>query len=509
MMNRSWVSWIVTFIIINIFLLLRFMDFRTSPAVMVFLFLFYFFIVLFLIRSIPDKKKVFRLKTRTGLFLLIIITIGVLLKLLLLNEPLMPTETEWEYKINGMNYAQGNITGSFGEHSQMMSFFLTIFFSLFGVKSFSVVLLGLAIYILTTLIVFYASKDIFKNSSGAIFSTIIFSVILQTFQYYTSAEPEPLGAMFLVFAVWMVWKSIHSEKFLVPAAIATGIIASAKAELIIFAIPLVLYYIFMKKSFNMKTVNAAILFLFTAIPGYVFFFAQKGFRNIMNRFFPKYFTFQTEEFPLDYTVSKNLSSFFSNLFNLNRNPLFVWVLFLAGFLNLKKHKQELSYLGSVLLMYVLVYSLFVFNHQMRYIILIYPVLSIWLGHGMMNIYSVFKKNVSLKGVYIAAILIIALILSSGIIPELQGKSFRFENSEISLSEVHNYIDEDMVIICEPELICAFELFPYDLDEEKEEGKDSLCISLMKNYDYCSQFIDESESSRVVYLNDAYKVTKIY
>lgn len=499
-------SWVIAYVILLVVGLLKFLSINKTLGWLVFLFVYFAAMLILIFRYFPEKKKNFSIKGKTALLLFIIIIVGIILKLHSVNEPLNTTETEWQYKHMSLNSITMQEITLYGDHPILTTFFLNIVLLLLGISTSGVVIYGLLIYILTSLAIFYVSKDIFKKDLESLIAVVVFSLLPQTFIYYTTAEAETLGALLLIITAWMVWKSLEEEKYLLPAALTFALAISAKVELIIYLLPFtIVYYLFNKKRlWTKRKIDAITTFLFAGLPGYLYLLDQRAFKNILNRLFPNIVKFYTEEVPSDYTIKANIILFFQNLFNITKHPLVFFVFFSASFIDFKQNKKELLFLSSILVTYAVIYGLFIFGYQFRYIVMIYPVVCLMIGHGLLNMHAWLKKRIAINPQIILVILLIVLILLSGLPKTLKGKTISMENMDSSLKPAKEFITNDTIIVCEPFLACQFEFFPHKITTGVLKSKKTvLCIDYVNTKNYCERYYNQFEKNKIVFKNDIY------
>jgi hypothetical protein len=418
--------------------------------------LFYVLVTIFfsIIASNQLKNYLKSIGTKYWVFLLIIFLFGLIIRLTTspMYDPARSGGSEYLLSAKSFVLKQEYINcdlGSFNNclisgssnHPAGYAFFLNLIFSVFGLTAKSALYFNVLVGSLTAVLIFLIFNLLFKEKMIALLSTFFFLLLKNHVSYSGTAEDMIFNVFFLSLTIFLFLFTIHTKNWKILSLTILSfffLVQIRNEQLFLLIIFILFYFIFVKKGHKQIVRNKKQFIYLSFILFFCFLsFFPIAFLRLSNP------DFRESSFAMTITApsSNNQNAIFSTkylkkyfpkiikeIYNLPK--IAIPILFVTFFYFFKNKKITLFFLSTIFL-HLTIYGSYWPGDLQRYIINIYPSISILIGLGILNIISLAKQKKLFISKNHLVILFVLLILSSSFFSE---KVFVGEPSEVELGE---------------------------------------------------------------------------
>ncbi len=466
------------------------------------LFIIFSIIMIIFICEFKHLKKPFlNISKKTWIYLLIIFFVGVVLRTLIIphhfgmviDEPInINIATNILEKNNAVSCENSfqPESCSFSFQSVGWPFFLSIFFSAFGLKTVLTFYLNILIGSLTVIGIFLFAYVLFQNEKIALLSAFLLSIYRTHIIWSSSANAIIFGCFLLLITstIFFIYLKEKRENILFLFLTMLLYLLFVRAEMIITLIPYGILFLFGKNKhvFNNKTlVYISIVLLLSIL--------------YLSHFSSLYYTHTTVLEPrTEFNFNSFLTFLRTELFNFFNNTYYNLSLLLLAVIGMfycfKKYKKNFIFLISCFTLLFITYTSYQSTGRLRFFINIIVILIIFSSLGT---FWVLEKTKQKKKYFtLTKVIIIIILIYISIIETNQLYINKSSIPNVLLLKIPTLINkntkEECVIISEEPLLISstntFKTIPM-IDFRKNENeilknlKKEKCVLFFKEY-YC-------------------------
>lgn len=386
-----------------------------------------FIIFLFLNHKVI-KKHFKNINKKIWVLLFVIIIFGGTLRVIFNHEPHWSNEPEWGHKINGKSFILYG-KAHYIDQPHGHAFLLALTYSLLGANDLATLALNIFMSCLTILLVFLLTYILFKDTSTALFSSFILSIMPKHIYFSGTGENEITSIFFVLIFLLISIIAFKEDKLkiYILSAIAFSFACQIRIENIVFFFTFPLLYFLEKRKRDIKKLMISlvilIIFMVPLIPWYLGFIEVPytlgnliG-KDILSTKWTNHFETQYGQ----YSLSENFSKYSYWLTTpKNHNPIYL-VLVLLSFFFLKiseksslkaniKNNGGLVIIWFSFISYSLIYITYFTGSFSRYIVYFNPIIAIISAYSFIRIIKLIKRCVFRK--FFVAFMVILLTLST-------------------------------------------------------------------------------------------------